>query len=248
MGPGANAQVEEQLLRIEFPEMLFWDQPQQKSASHAFKKLIESADETVSKLVKENGGPIQAVAHSFGGHIFYRLSLIHPEYFSSCKFIATGYDVVSGFFRLLKRVGSDLKTDPLLKKKISDFIHDHPAPVASDMWNYIGFIAQDPAFFRLYWPEENLFNSFLPFASKAQPMDMESFQNILNDFLANFYSPANPEISTWSGPIEITLGEKDPLIDVNHESQIWKKIFPQAQIKVLKDSGHFIHLEKVLKS
>jgi pimeloyl-ACP methyl ester carboxylesterase len=248
MGPGANAEVERILIGNNNPEMLFWDQPLQHTETDAFKNLIIEAQEKVAQLVEENDGPIHVMAHSFGGHLFHQLSLKTPESFLSCSMMATGYDIVNGFYRLLIQVGSHPATESNLKSKITEYLSTNPKPKASELWNYAGLIAQDPAFFRLYWPSEDLFSAFVPYASRSKPMDMQSFQNIINDFVKNYYSPDNPLPSPWDGPVELVLGEKDPLIDIAHESGIWRRIFPQIKIKVLKDSGHFLHLEKILNT
>lgn len=249
MGPGANAQADEIILAHSHPHVHFWNQPQQKNPSGSFESLIAAAEAEVKSLVSANGGsPIHVIAHSFGGHIFHHLSLRQPQLFKSCTFYGTGYDVPGGFFKLLKLMSQDLSTAPDLREKIKNYLSTQTNAKATEIWSYIGLIAQDPAFFRHYWPSENLFNSFAQAAAKTQPMHMESFQNILNDFLANHFTPDSLTPSPWTGRIEIQWGEKDPLIDSDHETRLWKAIFPQAHIKVLKNSGHFLHLEKYLNT
>ncbi|MCC2678596.1 MAG: hypothetical protein K0R29_1172 [Pseudobdellovibrio sp.] len=249
MGPGANAQADEAILSSAFPNVFFWNQPLQKNATHAFGNLIEEAKSQVAKLsAANNGNPVNVIAHSFGGHIFHALSLQIPDLLKSCSFYGTGYDIPGGFFKLLTVMRQSPSTESALKEKMDTFLAVHHESKASDIWNYIGLIAQDPAFFRHYWPTQDLFNGFIATAAKTEPMDMESFQNILNDFLNSHFTPENLSKSSWQGPIEIHFGDKDPLIEINKETGLWKTIFPQAHIKVLKNSGHFAHLEKYLKA
>jgi len=249
MGPGANAQADQAILSSFFHNIYFWDQPLQKSADKAFARLVDAAEAEVKKLVAINdGSPIRVIAHSFGGHIFHHLSMRVPELLKSCTAYGTGYDIPAGFFKLLSIMGHEPSTPHALKENINSFLTAHKEPRASEMWNYIGLIAQDPAFFRHYWPAPELFSAFISVAAKADQMDMESFQNILNDFLVNHFKPDALKKSPWPGPIEIYFGNKDPLIEIPHESELWESIFPQARIEVLNNSGHFAHLEKYLKA
>ena len=199
----------------------------------------------VHSLAEKNEGPINIIAHSFGGHIFHQLTSLCPDRIASCELIGTSYDIVAGFYKLMKTLSNNNETDALLKNKINSYLSVHTAPQATELWNYLALIAEDPMFLRLYWPSTGMFNLYLEHAVKAEKMDMLSFQNILNDFMLNFYNPSTAP-SKWSGPIDITLGELDPLINLDQDKKKWTNIFPQARIKVLKNSGHFAHLESVL--
>lgn len=193
-----------------------------------------------------NGEPLKAVAHSFGGIVFYQLTLRDPNLFSSCKFYGTAYDIPGCFFRLLKVASLEQATPSDLRKKMTDYLANEAVSKTSEIWNYIGLIAQDPAFFRHYWPTESLFHNYVAVASNTEALDMESFQHILIDFLAHYFQPSELSPSLWKGPISIELGSKDPILDINREVKLWQSAFPQAQIKIIENAGHFLHLEKHL--
>lgn len=247
MGPGANAQVENLVLSEFYPEINFWDQPKQKSTTNAFKNLIDAAEIEVRRMIRaNNGAPIKAVAHSFGGIVFHQLTLRDPHLFSSCKFYGSGYDIPDCFFRLLKVAAVDEATPPALRKKMMDYLEGTTVAKASEIWDYIGLITQDPSFFRLYWPVDFLFQKYVAVASKTEGLDMESFQHILNDFLAHYFRPHDLEVSSWNGPMSIDIGSKDPILDINNETKLWRTAFPQAEIRTIENAGHFLHLEKHL--
>ena len=50
--------------------------------------------------------------------------------------------------------------------------------------------------------------------------------------------------SKFRGPVQIYFGGKDPLLRIKDEKEVWKKIFPQAEIRILSGGSHFIHLER----
>ena len=246
MGPGSNAQVESLLLRDLYPNTLFWDQPAQHTSEDAFKNLVLAAQKEITTLAARNNGPIKVIGHSFGGHILHQLTLLCPEHIASCTLFSTGYDIVEGFYNLLKIIGQSSETTQDLKNRIQEHLVINPTPTVQNFWSCISLVAQDPAFFRFYWPQPAQFEKYVKLASSTPPMDMLTFQNVINDFLTNFYSPKIPTKSSWTNPVQIIFGNKDPLLNLEHEVSIWKKIFPQAQIKVQENSGHFTHLESIL--
>lgn len=249
MGPGFNAQIEKKLLQSTHPNIIYWDQPKISEPSAAFSKLIEATHERIQSLYKKNNNqPVHLVAHSFGGHLAHQLILKFPELIASCDFYSTGYNIPEGFLKLLTNIGNSPDTNADLKNEIQTFLttYKKTGNPNQDTWSYISLIVKDPAFNKYYWPTGELFQKYVNFASAVEPLDMASFQNILSDFLNSEFHPERPKASKWSGQINIYLGEKDPLINTTSETSIWNKIFPQAKFHILKDSGHFIHLENIL--
>lgn len=250
MGPGQNAQVEKKLLQQHFKNILFFDQPKTPNKLNAFNDLVESCHEQIKILYKKNNDrPVHIMAHSFGGHLANQLLNRCPELIESCDMYSTGYDIPAGFFKLLRTIGESTRTNIHLKNEIIDYIkltQPNSSNHLTNMWSYIGLIAKDPSYFTYYWPNDKLLQNYLNIAAHTDPIDMLSFQNVLSDFLETKFNPTNPAICNWTGPMTIYLGDNDPLINIDHETKIWNKIFIQAKIKSVNNSSHFIHLEPFL--
>lgn len=245
MGPGLHAEVEKKLLSKKWSHTYFWNQPSIHVAENAFNQLVNSATQKLTELQTEIGQPIQIIAHSFGGHIANKLIQNNSSKISDCIFFNCGYDIPNGFFRLLKVIAQSSITAPDLKKEINSYLKTKSKSAKEDIWSYIGLISKDPNFNSYYWVDKNKYNRYIELVSKTSALDMLSFQYILNDFLQNHLNLDMIQATNWKGKVEFHFGEKDPLIDLEHEMSIWTKIYPLAKIQTYPESGHFQHLESI---
>lgn len=248
MGPGLNAFPERKLLSASHPQTDFWDQPPIATPEKSFSLLVQAVQEKINRMYIETKKPVRIMAHSFGGHLITHALKAVGDKVSACEFFATGYDLPGGFFKLLKTLLADSKTEDALKSEIQQFLKSGKThPSAADIWNYIGLIVKDPSFMRLYWPSEELHKRYLKISSTGPQLDALTFQYVLSDFMNSNWTES-PETSSWSGPITIHLGAKDPLLDVDREANLWKRIYPQSEFRTHFNSGHYVHLEDALNN
>lgn len=245
MGPGFNAYAERKLLQEKQSDVYFWDQPVIHQTDNTFFRLVDAASEQVQRLVRETGGPIEIVAHSFGGHIALEILRRHPQSVSHCEFYASGFDLATGFLNVLRRVYQEgderLRqnmppgTKELLQEKIGR---------REKFWDYIQGVVQDPNFMRFYWPNQKHFAKYNALVAQAPPLDFPTFQNVLSDLHKNWESRLSPV--DWSGSVRMSYGLSDPLLTPSHEQSLWKKTLPQIEFCPVPGAGHLLHLEKQL--
>lgn len=244
MGPGLNSSIERKVLADDMPNVLFWDQPPVHSLENAFSVLVASAAVKIEEIYQMSNKPVHILAHSFGGHIVSHLLDIIPSKIGNCHLQSTCYDLVSGFFRLLKTMYEDEQISADLKKQIQIFFahkKTHQAQ-SSEFWDYLQLIVQDSDFLRYYWPTIDAYEKYMEVARKASGCDMGTFKYVLGDFLNTLRSDIQPYKGKQK--IFIELGGRDPLIDIHLEARLWGSRFPHAKICVLPESGHYIHLER----
>ncbi len=249
MGPGMNAHCERNLLATEWTDTEFWDQPTISDSQDAFLVLVKAVCQKVQQKFQRSQKPITLVGHSFGGHLAIEALKEVGAMVDRCELLSPVYDLPSGFLGVLKALGKDAGTTPELKMEIEKYLlasEGSRLGRPQNFWEYIQLITQDPMFFRVYWAEPDLFRKFGRVAASAPPLDLETFQFVLNDIFEKVdFSKAKK--SLWTGPVEITFGALDPLVDVEREDRLWKSVFPQAQVRTLPESGHYLHLEDRLR-
>lgn len=245
-GPGGNAYVEQTLLARRYPQVHFWSQPGIERPSRAFEHLLDAASAEVERLAGAGGRPVNLIAHSFGGHLAAALLARMPDKIGHCHLFSTAYDIASGFRSLLQIMASSPQTEEDLKRQIDRLLLS-AAPVVSDwrqLRQQIELIFSDPGVLRHYWSRPAQYSAYVALAASAPPLHVQTFENVLRDFLAKHFGRGHPFTGTQR--ITIELGGKDPLFDLADARRSWAWHFPTAQIIERPGSGHFIHLEPYL--
>jgi pimeloyl-ACP methyl ester carboxylesterase len=242
MGPGLNSFVERKLLGSQNPTVDYWDQPAHaENSGHAFDKLVDQTHQRALELAGPQKNPIHIVAHSFGGHIARALAARDPELIKSLRYVSTGYDIPNGFYSLLKTMSQDPSTDATLRTEITEFLVGRE-PHPQDIWLYAGLITKDPHFMRHYWPATEMYETYTQQAAAGPGMNFGAFQSIMADFLERHFT-LDPTSTRVTCPVHIELGGRDPLLNLDHERQLWSKVYPQATFTIHPQSGHYLHIE-----
>lgn len=244
MGPGLNSTAESILLSSQNPTVDYWDQPA-VTGDRAFEDLVDAAVTRAQTLAQASGKPIKLIAHSFGGQIAREIIAKTPETVDSLTLLSAGHDLVASFHSLLTALSVDTETPTELRLKATTFLHEHPEARLENFWTEVGMIVQDPSFERLYWPSIELYQNYTVIAEKAPPLSFPTFKDVANSFLRKV--DFIPKRMQWKGPVSLTLGDRDPLILVSETEKYWQTLFPQLTKTIRKNSGHFVHLEDVLR-
>jgi pimeloyl-ACP methyl ester carboxylesterase len=243
MGPGLNAQAENHTFSSRFLDVLFWDQPHQPLKEEAFSRLTQSAQTQIAKLNKASGGPIGLITHSFSGQLALALlEKIDPKMISHCTLICPEFYFENCFANLLQRLVTRPNTSVDFKSEVKEYLKRLPNLTAVEKFK-LGFeiVIKDKEFFKSYWYDEADFLAYVEATKNNSPLDFDSFLNISQDLLTH---PNPLQRSSFNGPVQIIMGQQDPLIHLKSELKAWKTVFPQAEIKVLDRCGHFAHFEK----
>jgi len=245
-GPGSNAYVERQLLGHRYASICFWDQPKIHQSRHAFGCLLDAAVAEAERLAEQAEGTVNLMAHSFGGHLAAGVLAAIPEKIGDCHLFSTGYDVASGFRRLLEIMAADPGTEGHLRNRINGTLQGHRSarPDWAEVWRHIELAFSDPEVLHHYWSRPQQYDAYVTLAACAPPLHLQTFQNVLCSFLGKHFGRSQPIRSDHR--ILIELGGLDPLFAVADARKGWALQFPTAQFIDRPGSGHFIHLEPYL--
>jgi pimeloyl-ACP methyl ester carboxylesterase len=245
-GPGLNAYVERQVLGEQLPHVHFWDQPPVHTTRDAFNTLMEVAVAEVERMFDARRGPIKLMANSFGGHLVSELLDRIPQKISACHLYGPVYDIPAAYLNLLGIMANDRTADDDIRTRITEFLEARTRSAAdkSEIWNYFNLISSDACFLRYYWPDEAQYAAWITCMRSGPEFDFITFRNVLNDFLNHHYERR----FSFDGAQEILIefGDRDPLLDLEHEMRLWNHRFTTARIVLRRGSGHFIHLEPYL--
>jgi len=244
MGPGLNAVTESMLLGSRNPAVDYWDQPS-VTGENAFSDLVEAAITKAKALAAASGKPIELIAHSFGGHLAREIIDKTPETVASLTLLSTGHDLVASFHTLLRKLEKDSETPAELLLKMTEYLRENPGARLATFWLEVGMIVKDQTFGRPYWPTKELFQNFLAVFAKAPPLSFPTFKAVVNSFLRK--RDFIPKRMQWKGPVSLILGDCDPLIQVSETVMYWQTLFPQLTKTIRKNSGHYAHIEDVLR-
>jgi pimeloyl-ACP methyl ester carboxylesterase len=242
MGPGGNAQLEHLVFSNRYPFVDFWDQGKIEDDLAAFATLTDRVIERLNALFGQ-AGPIHIIAHSFGGLLLERvLRQVAPEKISGVTLLATGFDYSNSFSNLLAQIAVQPDISMELSEKIKMFLEEPvDRSIEDHFWQSVNLVMQYPNFLKLYFANTDTFNSLIGTFSQVSPIDFTTFTAVSNAYLKEDPKPIK---SSYSGQVEVYLGEQDPLLNVSLEARYWQIIFPQAVVHRLPDCGHFCHLER----
>jgi len=237
MGPGFHSQVEKQLFQTSYPKVEFWEQP--------FLDTIESLEdadtEKALELFQQNGGePIDLIGHSFGGSLVLAIAKKYPHILREIKLVNSGPNPFECFlnmsFYLLchKDEGAFLSKTNFLKGATVD-----------DKLKFIIELATAEGFSDIYWFSKERMEFFKSVFATHPALNVENFLKVFGSFLQR--QQTQPEITKpiWSGLVTIYHSQEDYLYkQADQRAMIdWLKYFPQAQINLLRNSGHNSHIE-----
>lgn len=242
MGPGFNSYIEKTLLGPHFPKIDFWDQPFPTTDKNAFQSLANQVEKKLILMSNEINGPINIVAHSFGGQLFEYLIHKFPDKISKGTIYNSSSNLQLGFVQLLKKMALDSTTNSDLRHQLSLFLNSgiKALSISNFINNFARLASQDPLFIRHYFYDSKKFNSYTNHSAQAPPLNPIVFVSVLTDYIENYFTST----STYNGSqdIEIHISKSDPFFTPTCKNS-WQKKFPNAKIKLHSSGGHFLHLE-----
>lgn len=244
MGPGFNSYVERQILGPIYPFIDYWDQPIIAEPKDAFGQLLKHIEEKVDDMYKKLGEPIEIWAHSFGAYPALKLLKKTSSKIKKLKVFNSSFDIIDGYLNLLEVIKT--RTSNIdLKNKITAFLKSDPKKLKIEnlISNIITYVASEEMYIKHYFYLEEDFKRYVEIVAKATPLDINTFQHVLTNYVSHHFSPT--DIYPESQKVEIILGTDDPF-HTRHCEEYWKKALPQARLIIKKDIGHFSHLEGLL--
>lgn len=247
MGPGFHAQIEADFFAESKPEIDFWNQPLVGDRGDSLSTLSQQVIEKLKVLKSDNNNkPVDLIAHSVGGLLALNVLKTDASLVQSCHFFSTGVNYPQLFLNLMKVLSKKTSVPEQAKDAIRAFRDKYSEITPQNLLEAAGILMTIPEFTRFYWASAEKYDRYQEVALKYAPLDVQTFLSVSSNILDQYPSLVEP--SPFKGEVNITLGEKDPLLDLKEESKIWKRVFPQAKLKIMPGVGHFVHYEAGLWS
>lgn len=237
-GPGLNASVERAWFGENLP-VLWWDQPRfAADAQNAFDALLEATSKQLTHLFRLSGKPVKLLAWSFGARLGLELANRHPEQIDSTTLLAPTFCLETAFLRLATR----LSLLEIGGKSLATAIADHGKQGSHETFLAVAMeLLAIPDLLKHYWTpgDEILYTRHLAEAAKTGWFDLPTFIAVSRDL----FDHRRPK-PTRSGihHLRILAGRHDPYFDPESDIEHWKRLFPQASIRIV-NSGHMIPFE-----
>lgn len=237
-GPGLNTAAE----RLWFGDTLpihWWDQPASAEASPTpFSDLVAAALDELESLSEAAGGPVAIVAHSFGGQIAVALARAAPQHIRAMTLLGCPPEPSRPFLHLARRLLAAGYPHPGLEAALAQ------AQAGLDEARFFALVnACFPGgnFPDLYFGPGSTAarERFLALAPSLPPLDMATFAAVMRDRLQ---ATELPPVTGFTGKVAVVLGRHDPVLSLDEDVPAWRRILPQAEIRV-HDVGHITHLE-----
>jgi len=195
-----------------------------------FEAIVEAAIERARALAAN--GPIELIGHSIGGLIGASVADRIPALVAKLTLVSSELNPVRGFLRF----GEKLAIDPALLASARREL------TPATFWPVVTAIAQVPDLSARYWGRRAAATRdvYLKESSRNPGLDMAVFRAVMNDLLKN---PRTLTAGKFTGPVDLWLGDEDPLIDATAESANWRAIYPQLRSEIMPGCWHFIHFE-----
>lgn len=230
-GPGGNSDAEKLFLAKDYPKIYFWDQP----PTATFNQLVESACDhfnSIQKLSKIR----YLVGHSFGCDLAQTLA--HKLDLEINMLLAAPVcNLPNAFCNLAQRVLEQSDLDPTLSAVIQSKklrVENSPRET-SIIWDLVFTIYQYPQISRLFWHNEDMYNRYVSLAPSFKPLDLESWQRTLDDYIMRTPEP-HPQFSSKT---QVLIGQHDPYYAQLPPHPDWNG----GKVKISSLSGHYPHLE-----
>lgn len=237
-GPGIDAAVERKWFGTELP-VLWWDQPPIPEAHPApLSALSNAAGEQVRRLVDLNGGPIDLIAHSFGGRIAIELSRVMPEQIKRIVLLACGMNPIAQILRLGQQLVNRGEANHALAAAVAAM------RTRFDEERFFALLAAInaiPDVLRTYFARasQTAAQRYFELAATVATNDAATFAAAMREQL-RLRQPIGQSI--FVGPVALYFGREDPLIAAEEDLAKWSAVFPQASCQVVA-GGHMLHLE-----
>lgn len=230
-GPGLNCAVE----RAWFGDsggVLWWDQPRfAADSANAYQATLDAAAEKLADLHARQGVPIHVIGWSFGARLALDLAHRAPEAIGSLTLLAPSLCLETAFAHLAANLAARGAGISLPR---SPHTGNH-----EDFMQRVMSILAIPELFSYYWAPAStaLFQRHHADTAGNDWFDLDTFTAISREVIRRpITALATDHV------IRILAGRHDPYFDPETDIELWKRIFPQASVRIV-DSGHMVPVE-----
>ncbi len=253
-GPGLNSFAEQVILGPSISaaghETTFWNEPSINrpdgdpfNIHGAFEHWIASAERAF--LAAAATEPVCVLAHSFSYSAACELARRYPERIAGLVLIAPAAKPSLSFKNVLK-VAQGLASQETVTM-FDDCVSRTCALLDAPMRRGFELILGQPALlnglFTSYWVNRERFRAWLSTqtSTKAQ-FDVASFLSVLDDYCAR--ADTLRSARSVSTRTLVFFARQDPVVMMTEQAPAVQADIPHAQIELIDDCGHFIHLER----
>jgi pimeloyl-ACP methyl ester carboxylesterase len=234
-GPGGNSYAEKEILGIFTDNINFWDQPKVKNSSTPYQSLVAECEKQIIKM----NDPCNLIAHSFGCDLAASLLIKNPKLIGKVILISP----LRHFPICFKNLGNKLhaaQADTALNSALTSISPYSKKMEAPAFWNLVSNIVTHPAYFTSFWKSQETMQKFIALATLAPANDSEEFQIVLQDYI--FTNPQDNFSNLKNSNIHVIISTDDPYY-TEDDFQYWLKVIGTENVTLLKNVGHFPHLE-----
>lgn len=230
-GPGLNCAVE----RVWFGEkhsVLWWDQPRfPAEKENAYQATLDAAAEKLAELHRHHGKPLDVIGWSFGARLALDLAHRTREAIGSLTLLAPSLCLETAFAHLATNLAARGARISLPR---SPHTGNH-----EDFMQRVMSILAIPELFSYYWAPAStaLFQRHYADTAGSDWFDLDTFTAISREVIRRPITALATDHT-----VRILAGRHDPYFDPETDIVLWKRIFPQASVRIV-DSGHMLPLE-----
>ena len=234
-GPGGNAFAERALLAAELPTVDFWDQPAVKSEPDPFQNLVSACAEKI-----KNDQPDAIIAHSFGCDLL--IAALNQQNFNSGPLVLVSpiISIPAGVYNM-GQVLFNQKPEPGLKAALDAAKESLPDLSVEHFWGLISQIVIHPGYALVFWKSPAELAIYQKVVSEGPSFDAAEWQTVIQDYLFK-NSRINFDILK-SKKVTAIFGDGDPYLNLEKDLIFWQELLGPENVVVIKDSGHYPHLE-----
>lgn len=238
-GPGGNSEIERLWLNQYLDKINFFDVPDD---CNQFSKITAQYESVLDEMTKT--GPTSLIGHSFGADVALELAHRFPQKVSEIILVSPMRSLYDSFVELGKKVSLISPENTALLEAVKEMetnSSSDPEKRAGFFWKFVGEAFKSPDIFSIYWSDKDQFSKYGGFMQSSKPMNMESWQAGLNDYLINEPKVYDREIKA---PVKVILGESDPYYSQKGELAFWSSKLGKENVHGIPACGHYPHLEK----
>ncbi|MEK6628996.1 MAG: alpha/beta hydrolase [Bdellovibrionota bacterium] len=235
-GPGGSSYIENHELSKFLPATIFWNQPKVKTLSEPFKKLTIACTEQVLSIK----APLQLIGHSFGCDLI--ASILPQGSEINNAILISPLQSIPLAFHSLGEVLNKKEAKPELESALALALSKISDIDPATFWGMVGPIVTHPLYQSIFWQSKVAKENYDAVAAKSPAFDAEEWQTVIQDYIFN---NSTDRFSRLNGKKVLAIfGDSDPYFKAERDLPFWQNLLGKNQVIVLKECGHFPHLEK----
>ncbi|MBC7465667.1 MAG: alpha/beta hydrolase [Bdellovibrio sp.] len=238
-GPGGSSDIEAAVLGSQWPNVLFWNQPKFKDRLNPYQELVNACAQQAQEMQAK-----QMIGHSFGCDLLSSILKTKlpqlPHLVVENSILISPLRSIPTAFINLGRVLQRKQDVPALAEAIQSVAPFLSAPPPDLFWNLIIQISTHPFYLQSFWANQKAKENSDKLAALSTPFDAAEWQTLVNDYLFAYKNSDTNHLKNKK--IKAIFGDSDPYLDEN-DFTFWKNLLGLEQVIIIKNSGHYPHLE-----